>query len=272
MHSIEIGSAFFEGFFMVLSPCIISILPIVLSTSFDGNKLRPLGVIIGLILSFSIFTLSLGKLVDSIGLSQQAIRLFASLAIALFALSMIFSSLLEIAKNKFAGNMNSNLISDFSAGLVRFGNSLIQRVNETKFSGDFLGGLLVGACLGLIWTPCIGPIVGLAVSQAVSQANIANSLMIVISFSCGVAFPMLLVAVYGKSLINKVSFFKNHHILVRQVFASIILCSVILNSGKSIAYADTWVKANVLGDQKAEIQLKDMDSSGTPKIGCSIDS
>lgn len=257
MNYFDLSSAFLEGFFLVLSPCIFSILPIVLSTSFDGGKLRPLGVITGLLLSFVIFSLSIGKIFSVTGLSPQAIKLLASCFILGFSLFMIFSSLGE----KF---------ETFTRPLMSAGTNVMQRINSLSLNHDFLSGLLVGACLGLIWTPCIGPIVGLAVSQAVSQQSLLHSIMIMSAFCAGVAIPMSLVCFYGRALIEKLSFMKQHTILLKQALGSVILVSVLINSGQSIDYANNWLKANLLGDKKASISLSEMNSSKTFKTGCTL--
>ena len=48
-----IGFAFLAGIVTVLSPCILPVLPIVLSGTIDGDKKKPLGIITGFILSFT---------------------------------------------------------------------------------------------------------------------------------------------------------------------------------------------------------------------------
>jgi cytochrome c biogenesis protein CcdA len=267
MNYFQISSAFLEGFFMVLSPCIISILPIVLSSSLDGGKQRPIGVILGLVLSFSLFSLLVGKFIDITGVSPQFIKLLATSGIVLFAAFMIASSLIE----KFSEKFNFQFSGMFSS-LTRVGGSLIQSINSANLNSDFLSGLLVGSCLGLIWTPCIGPIVGLAVSQAVSQVTFVNSLIVIASFSLGAALPMLLLTIYGKALIEKFSFFKKHNLLLKQVLGSVILFSVFLNSGQSLSYANNWVKANVWGDPHASLVLHQLDVVKPLKTGCSLQS
>ncbi|MDX1920536.1 MAG: cytochrome c biogenesis protein CcdA [Candidatus Caenarcaniphilales bacterium] len=258
MNYFDFSSAFLEGFFLVLSPCIFSILPIVLSTSFDGGKLRPLGVISGLLLSFVIFSLAVGKIFNATGLSPQAIKLFATCFIIGFSLFMIFSSLTE----KF---------EDLAKPFMRVGTRIMQKVNSLNLNGDFFSGLLVGGCLGLIWTPCIGPIVGLAVSQAVSQQTFLNSALIISSFCLGVAIPMSLVCFYGRTLIEKLSFMKQHTLVLKQALGTIILVSVLINSGQSISYANNLFRANLLGDKQAHLDLNHMDStSKTFKSGCTL--
>ena len=50
--------AFLSGLATVISPCVLPVLPMVLSTSVGPGKLRPLGVVLGLTGSFTLATLA----------------------------------------------------------------------------------------------------------------------------------------------------------------------------------------------------------------------
>ena len=63
--ALSIVFAFLAGLVTVASPCILPILPIALSAAALRGRLRPLGVIIGLVASFSIFTLAVSQLVGA---------------------------------------------------------------------------------------------------------------------------------------------------------------------------------------------------------------
>ena len=54
MNPIEIGLSFLEGLALIVSPCILPVLPLVLSASVEGGRRRPYGIIIGFVLSFSL--------------------------------------------------------------------------------------------------------------------------------------------------------------------------------------------------------------------------
>src|SRR3989338_4471817 len=69
--------AFLAGVITILSPCILPILPIVLSGSLTGDAKRPFGVIVGFIASFTFFTLFLASIVKATGVSAD---LFTTLA------------------------------------------------------------------------------------------------------------------------------------------------------------------------------------------------
>jgi cytochrome c biogenesis protein CcdA len=66
--------AFLAGLATVFSPCVLPVLPAILSAGVGRGRLRPLGVILGLILSFCFFTLALTYLVKSFGISADILR------------------------------------------------------------------------------------------------------------------------------------------------------------------------------------------------------
>jgi cytochrome c-type biogenesis protein len=75
---ILLGIAFLAGLITALSPCVLPVLPILLAGGASGR--RPYGIILGLVGSFSVFTVIGASLLDSLGLPQDALR---NLAIAL---------------------------------------------------------------------------------------------------------------------------------------------------------------------------------------------
>lgn len=257
MNYLDLSTSFVEGFLLVLSPCILSILPIVLSTSIDGERWRPIGVVIGLISSFVIFSLFLGQALSILGLPQQVIRLFAASVIFLFALFMIFSSL-------------SSKFDAISAPIVNIGNKLMSKLHQDS-SNSLWSGLLVGGCLGLIWTPCIGPILGVAFTQAASQVSVVQSTAMILSFCAGVALPMLTIGMFGNKLVHQISFFKKNGTILRQALGSIVLISVLVTATPSIHFAQDWLKASLFKDKeaKAAVQVA-LHNAHAFKTGCSL--
>jgi len=49
MNTIDIGLAFLEGLALIVSPCILPVLPLVLAASVEGGRRRPYGIIIGFV-------------------------------------------------------------------------------------------------------------------------------------------------------------------------------------------------------------------------------
>ena len=75
MNVINIGLAFLEGLALIVSPCILPVLPLVLAASVDGGRRRPYGIIIGFVLSFSLFTLAAREIVMALGVDLDAIKM-----------------------------------------------------------------------------------------------------------------------------------------------------------------------------------------------------
>ena len=174
--------AFLSGIVTILSPCILPILPIVLSGSVGGKR-KPLGVITGFILSFSIFTLLLTALVQLLQIPPDALRILAIILIILFGLIMLIPRL----RNYF------ELIT----------SKLTNRKQSKSSSTGFIGGLIVGFSLGLVWTPCVGPIMASVISLAITQTVDGGAVLIILAYSLGTSIPMLAIMAGGRSLIKR---------------------------------------------------------------------
>ena len=68
--------AFLSGVVTVLSPCVLPVLPFLLSGAI-GGRARPYGIILGFIASFTAFTLFLSGFVAVLGISSDALRLMS---------------------------------------------------------------------------------------------------------------------------------------------------------------------------------------------------
>ena len=84
-----VGFAFISGIITILSPCILPILPVVLSGGVSGGKARPFGVVTGFVASFLFFTLSLSALVKATGVSPEIPRFIALVILVAFGIVMI---------------------------------------------------------------------------------------------------------------------------------------------------------------------------------------
>src|SRR5260221_13670638 len=85
--------SFLAGIVTVLSPCILPVLPILLSGGAAKGTQRPFGIVLGLIISFTFFTLAFKTLVDILGINAEVLRIIAIVIIAFFGLTMMFPSL-----------------------------------------------------------------------------------------------------------------------------------------------------------------------------------
>jgi cytochrome c biogenesis protein CcdA/thiol-disulfide isomerase/thioredoxin len=184
--------AFVSGVITILSPCILPVLPIVLSGGVGGGKARPFGVLAGFVVSFTGFTLALSALVQALGIPVDALRIAAVVLIILFGLVMLVPWLrdrFELAASRIARRPGAASAAPGAAPGGRRG---------------FWSGVVVGLSLGLIWTPCVGPIMASVISLALTQHVDSGSVFITLAYTLGTSLPMLGVMLGGRTLLNRV--------------------------------------------------------------------
>jgi cytochrome c biogenesis protein CcdA/thiol-disulfide isomerase/thioredoxin len=172
--------AFVAGAATALSPCVLPVLPVALAAGATGGRRRPLGVVTGLVLSFTFATVALVYLLSALGLPD---RLFRTLAIAVLGVAGV--ALLVPA----AGDR-------LEAWLSRIGPRAPARV-----SGDGFGsGVLLGISLGFVYAPCAGPILAGVITVSASQDFTAGRLAVALAYSAGSAVVLYALMLGGRRL------------------------------------------------------------------------
>ncbi|THF84788.1 cytochrome c biogenesis protein CcdA [Deinococcus sp. KSM4-11] len=172
--------AFLGGVLTVLSPCVLPVLPVLLSGTVGGRG-RPLGIIAGFIGAFVLLTLFFASVVSALDLSPDSVRWVAVALLLLFGLTLAIPSL-----------------------QTRFEVAVSRVLPQRRPDGDgFLGGLVVGATLGVVWTPCVGPILASVTTLALSGQVTAFAALVTLAYSLGVAMPMLGVMWGGRRLLHR---------------------------------------------------------------------
>jgi cytochrome c biogenesis protein CcdA/thiol-disulfide isomerase/thioredoxin len=170
---------FVAGAGTALSPCVLPVLPIALSAGATGGRRRPLGVVVGLALSFTFATVALVYLISAFGLPGDLLRKLAIAVLLGFGLTLMIPPLaarIEAAMSRFAGR--------FGAG---------------RRSGEgFWSGTLVGASLGLVYAPCAGPILAGVITVSASQSFTAGRLAVALSYGAGSAVVLYFLMLGGR--------------------------------------------------------------------------
>ena len=125
---------FVGGFLAAISPCVLPVLPVVLlggATSTGAHRaswLRPLCIVAGLILSFTLFTLFGAVLLHLLGLPAGTLRALGIATLALLGLALLVPRVERLLERPFA------LIPQ-----VRVGNSMVLR--DLLIAGQGIGTL-----------------------------------------------------------------------------------------------------------------------------------
>lgn len=214
----EFMLSFIEGVALILSPCILPVLPLVLSTSIDGGKRRPFGIILGFILTFALFSLVSRQLVSLFNINLDYIKYGSLILLAILGVILLSEKLLL-------------LFERYTAYLSNLGLVL-----SKNYRDGFLSGILIGGLIGLVWTPCAGPILASALVQIIREQRDFNAMLLIFAFSFGAGVPMLIISLTGRKLIAKLSFFTRRGWLVHKVLGILILSSVgLIASGVNAA-------------------------------------
>lgn len=205
-----IAFAFLAGIVTVLSPCILPILPIILTSSIGGvnsGKSRPIGVITGFIFSFTFFTLFLSTIVRLSGIPAETLRFVSVIVIAGFGVSF--------------------LIPKFQVLIERIFSQLARFMPNSQGKTGFGGGLLIGFFIGLLWTPCVGPILASVISLAITGTVTFDTFLITLAYSLGTAIPMFLIMLGGQNALRRIPWLLSNLGYIQKVFGVIMILTAI---------------------------------------------
>ncbi|HET7794021.1 MAG TPA: cytochrome c biogenesis protein CcdA [Rhizobacter sp.] len=175
--------AFSAGVLTIAAPCVLPMLPIVLGASVASQqRTRPLFIALGFALAFAAAVLVFSSLTSVLGLSPQALRNAAAGLLLGFGLLMVWPALYHRLSLRASGALS---------GVAAWAPA-------EKLRDGPLGGLLLGASLGLVWTPCAGPVLASILTLIATEPASGRAALLLVAYSLGAALPMLLIAYGGQ--------------------------------------------------------------------------
>jgi cytochrome c biogenesis protein CcdA/thiol-disulfide isomerase/thioredoxin len=197
-----VGVAFVAGVVTAISPCVLPVLPIVLAGGATGGRRRPYAVVAGLVVSFTAFTLAATALLSALGLPDDLLRNIAIAIVLLVGLSLLVPPLGRLVERPF------------------------QALGRRR-PGDAGGGFLLGASLGLLFTPCAGPVIAAVAALAATSRFSLESVLVTVSYALGAGVVLLLFALAGQSGIN-LRALRRRAPQVRQALGAVIAGAAVL--------------------------------------------
>ncbi|UOZ06067.1 cytochrome c biogenesis protein DipZ [Amycolatopsis sp. WQ 127309] len=215
------------GLITGVSPCILPVLPVVFfaggakktadgepppepDVAGDGGvavatrkqqrarNRRPYAVIGGLVLSFTVFTLLGSLLIKALNLPDDILRIVGLVVLSVVGLSLLVPPLERLLEKPFS--------------------KLPQRkVNPNG------GGFGLGLGLGLLYVPCAGPVLT-AITIAAANGKIGvETVALTVSFAIGATAPLLVFALAGAKISERVKFFRKNNGKVRAIGGVVML-------------------------------------------------
>jgi cytochrome c biogenesis protein CcdA len=181
MGLIALALAFAGGLLTALSPCVLPLLPLVVGSA-ARSRHGPAALAAGFVAAFTAIGVLLASLGAALGLSETTVRTVSAGLLIVAGVVMLSRPLQDIA-----GRWLSPLAS---------GSAKLAAGRNEGLAGQFF----IGALLGGVWSPCVGPTLGAALALAAQGDTVVHATAIMAAFGLGSA-TLLLAAGYASSAV-----------------------------------------------------------------------
>lgn len=178
--------AYLAGLLTLINPCVLPVLPIVLTGALGRHRLGPVAMAAGMSLSFVALGLLVAGFGRALGLTEERLTLISAAGMLIFGAALLLpqaGAVLQTATAGFAARADAGIDRAEGAGLV----------------GQAMGGALLGAA----WSPCIGPTLGGAIALASGGGSLWQAGAIMTAFAAGVSTLILGLAYGARNLLKR---------------------------------------------------------------------
>lgn len=201
------------GVLTILSPCVLPLVPVVLTSAAQQHRLGPFALAAGLITSFTSVGLLLAIFGSRIGVDTEQVRKTGAIILAAAGGFLLIPQLQDRVAQAAAP-----LVGWAADRQLRFGDK------------GLLGQAVIGLLLGLVWSPCVGPTLGAAVAVASQGQRLPEVAVTMAAFSAGIASVLLAIALLGRTYFMRA----RNGIAARAKIAKLALGAVLILVGVSI--------------------------------------
>jgi cytochrome c-type biogenesis protein len=177
--------AFLAGVVGILSPCVWPLVPVVAASASAGGRTGPLYLAGGLSLSFAVAGTLLTLFLVSAGLDPELFRYVAA--------GLLVASGIMLLVDRFANALTLRL--SMFTGRIGSGSSGASLSAPGQFG--------VGALLGIVWLPCVGPTLGAAIALASLGQELGSAFAVMLAYGVGSATVLLLAAFASRRLLGR---------------------------------------------------------------------
>ena len=170
--------AYAAGALTILSPCVLPLVPIILSSAAQRHRFAPLALAAGLVVAFTATGFLVAAFGQAIGIDTLVVRAAGAVVLCLAGIVLLVQPLQDL--------------------LTRIATPLANWASGRQTALDARAGLwgqaAVGALLGVVWTPCVGPTLGAAVALAAEGKDLGEVALVMVAFGLGISTVLLVIA------------------------------------------------------------------------------
>ncbi|MGI8846303.1 MAG: cytochrome c biogenesis protein DipZ [Thermoleophilaceae bacterium] len=175
--------ALLAGAGTALTPCVLPVLPALLSASATGGRRRPAGIVLGLVASHTLAIVALATVIDGVGLADGAVRTIAVVVLALFGLVLLWPRLADQVERPL---------------------SRLATLGPKDKGHGFWSGLVVGGALGFVYAPCAGPILAAVVAAGATSRTTGQTVAVALAYGIGSGVVLFALGVGGRQVVERI--------------------------------------------------------------------
>lgn len=183
LEAASIPLAALAGALSILSPCVWPLVPVVMTSAAISGRSGPWFLALGLSSAFAVAGTVMTLLLLNLGLNPDAFRGVAAALLVLVGITLVSSSLSDWLSARL-----SRLTSGFQGG------------GQAPSAAGQFG---VGALLGLVWLPCVGPTLGAAIALASVGQNMAMAFLVMFVFGISTSVVLMVTGLASAQLVSR---------------------------------------------------------------------
>ncbi|XZG69744.1 cytochrome c biogenesis CcdA family protein [Chitinibacteraceae bacterium HSL-7] len=214
------------GSLTTLSPCVFPVLPLVVGGSVQENRLAPLAMGAGLVVSFAVLGVLVGVAGPALGLDGDVLRSAGGWLLLLFGAAMLIPRW-------------QDALARWLMPVADQAQQASGRFNPASLSGAFL----IGATLGMVWSPCSGPLLGATLTLVATEGGALSGGVLLALFGLGAAIPLVGVAYLSRSTLSRL----RGHVLAHSQRVKYVFAFLLIAAGLAVLSGlDKWLEAQIL--------------------------
>jgi cytochrome c-type biogenesis protein len=206
-----VALTFGAGLASVASPCVLPVVPLIVTGTADEHRSRPALVVAGIAASFVAMGVLTSLFGGAVGRALPALEKGFGVLVIAFGLLLL---------------ADVNLFKRLT---------WLQRIQPA--GGGRWSGLVLGLSLGVVWIPCVGPMLSGVLAMVAVEGTLLAGVGLLLVYSLGFAVPMLLVGYGSQALRRRVRAVASHPVAVRWASGLLLVAFGVLILRKGMLFA-----------------------------------